>query len=73
MKSKSKLKQYCKDFNKDESGMEFLQFAVIVVITVGLITVIVALKTVIEQNIQKASDEANSQMGGLLGGGNGGD
>lgn len=73
MKSIIKLRQYCKDFKSDESGMEFLQFAIIVVVTVGLFAVIMGLKTVIENNIQKASDEANSQMGGLLGGGGGGD
>lgn len=63
-----RLSGYARNFIRNEEGMEFLQFAIIVVVTVALIGVVTVLKNVIENNIQQASDEANEQMGGLLSG-----
>ncbi|MCR1984889.1 hypothetical protein NSB24_01395 [Blautia coccoides] len=66
MQNIGKFKRYCSRFLYDESGMEMLQFAIILVITVGLIAACVALKNVVESNINNASEEANEQMGSLL-------
>lgn len=62
-----KMKNYTYRFIHDESGMELLQFAIGLVITVALIGAVMILKDVVENNILKASDEANEQMGSLLG------
>ena len=53
------FKKYVKQFLTDESGMELLQLAIVVVITVGLIGVMTKLMNTVRENISKANDNAN--------------
>ena len=57
------FKKYVKQFLTDESGMELLQLAIVVVITVGLMT---KLMNTVRENISKANDNANTEMQGIL-------
>ena len=52
-----RLKNYMHDFWNDESGMELLQLAIVIVITV---------MNTVRNNISKANDNANDQMQGIL-------
>lgn len=54
------FKQYCKSFICDDSGMELLQLAIVVVITVGLIGVVTALQKIIAGRITDASKQVES-------------
>jgi hypothetical protein len=54
------------DFWNDESGMELLQLAIVIVITVGLIGVMTTVMNTVRSNISKANDNANDQMQGIL-------
>ena len=58
------FKKYVKQFLTDESGMELLQLAIVVVITVGLIGVMTKLMNTVRENISKANDNANTEMQG---------
>ena len=58
------FKKYVKQFLTDESGMELLQLAIVVVITVGLIGVMTKLMNTVRENISKAND--NTEMQGIL-------
>lgn len=60
------FKKYAKQFLTDESGMELLQLAIVVVITVGLIGVMTKLMNTVRENISKANDNANTEMQGIL-------
>ena len=60
------FKKYVKQFLTDESGMELLQLAIVVVITVGLIGVMMKLMNTVRENISKANDNANTEMQGIL-------
>lgn len=60
------FKKYVKQFLTDESGMELLQLAIVVVITVGLIGVMTKLMNTVRENISKANDNANTEMQGIL-------
>ena len=60
------FKKYVKQFLTDESGMELLQLAIVVVITVGLIGVMTKLMNTVRENISKANDTANTEMQGIL-------
>lgn len=55
-----RLKEYAKKFYKDESGMEFLQVAIVVAIVVGLIAGIRALSGKIDESINNASSEVDN-------------
>ena len=61
-----RLKNYMYDFCNDESGMELLQLAIVIVITVGLIGVMTTVMNTVRSNISKANDNANDQMQGIL-------
>lgn len=61
-----RLKNYMHDFWNDESGMELLQLAIVIVITVGLISVMTTVMNTVRSNISKANDNANDQMQGIL-------
>lgn len=50
------MRKYLKEFIKNESGMELLQEAIIVVIAVGLIAAAVGLKDTINKKITDTSD-----------------
>ena len=60
------FKKDVKQFLTDESGMELLQLAIVVVITVGLIGVMTKLMNTVRENISKANDNANTEMQGIL-------
>ena len=62
----NRLKNYMRDFWNDESGMELLQLAIVIVITVGLIGVMTTVMNTVRSNISKANDNANDQMQGIL-------
>lgn len=61
-----RLNNYMHDFWNDESGMELLQLAIVIVITVGLIGVMTTVMNTVRSNISKANDNANDQMQGIL-------
>lgn len=61
-----RLKRYAKEFWNNESGMELLQLAIVIVITVGLIGVMTTVMNTVRNNISKANDNANDQMQGIL-------
>ncbi len=60
------IKDYSKDFATDESGMELLQLAIVVVVTVGLIGVVIALQNMISGNIDSATEQAGSAFSDAL-------
>ena len=62
----NRLNNYMHDFWNDESGMELLQLAIVIVITVGLIGVMTTVMNTVRSNISKANDNANDQMQGIL-------
>lgn len=68
-----RFKNYVKEFIQDESGMELLQMAIAVVVTVALIGVAFKVKSVVSKNISDAADQANSSMQDLLNGRNPGE
>lgn len=51
-----KLVQKFKNFKNDESGMEFLQVAVVVLIVALLIVVVVAIGTAVNTRLENARD-----------------
>lgn len=57
-----KLKEYNKAFWTEEDGMELLQLALIVVVTVGLFVVVINLKDTIATYIQSANDEVQNRF-----------
>ena len=61
-----RLKNYMHDCWNDESGMELLQLAIVIVITVGLIGVMTTVMNTVRSNFSKANDNANDQMQGIL-------
>lgn len=66
-----KIRNYVKKFINDESGFEFLQFAIIVVITVIMIPAIYSLYTAVSGKIEGATEQVNNLDSALPGGGNG--
>ena len=50
------MQNYLHDFWENEDGMEFLQFAIIVVLSVGLIVVVAYLFTQISNKVGDAGD-----------------
>lgn len=56
----NQFQSYLKRFLNDESGMELLQLAIVVVITVGLIGAVLYLKKVIDNNIRDSAENANN-------------
>lgn len=58
----NKLKTYTKSFFKDESGMEILQAAGIIVLSVGMLALVFKLGDTIKKYISDANDEADRQF-----------
>lgn len=58
----NQFKSYLQRFVHDESGMELLQLAIVVVITVGLIGAVLVLKNIIDKNIRGAAKDADNQF-----------
>lgn len=54
MKKKS-FRQYCRQFLSDESGVEFLELAIGVAASVGVIAVIITMYSAIKNKIDSAS------------------
>lgn len=52
----NKLIQRFKEFKNDESGMEFLQVAFVVLLVLALVAVIITLGTSVQGKIQEAAD-----------------
>lgn len=71
IKLKKALKTHTKEFLTDESGMEFLQLAIVIVIVAGLIVVMQRLGKAIYSKIGGAADTVEN-MDTNLDGGNGG-
>ena len=63
---RKKFDEYLKKFLEEETGMELLQMAIIVVVTVGLISAVFLLKNVVEKHILKAAEEADSQFQSIM-------
>ena len=63
---RKKFDEYLKIFLEEETGMELLQMAIIVVVTVGLISAVFLLKNVVEKHILKAAEEADSQFQSIM-------
>ena len=51
-----RLKKYAKTFIEEEDGMEFMQFAIIVIVTVLIASAIIYLATQIGKKIGSAGD-----------------
>lgn len=64
----NKIREYGKKFVSDESGMELLQLAIVVVITVGLITVVMGLQTSIRNKIKNSSEAVDKMPDGSVDG-----
>ena len=50
------FKEYVKEFINDESGSEMLQFAIIIVIVVGLIGVVTTIQSMIKNRLSESAD-----------------
>ena len=61
-----KIKQYLTEVKEDESGMEILQFAIVLVATVALIGVVMAMKDTIANYITRAGDQVDDQFNNAL-------
>ena len=64
------IKQYHKRFVGEEEGMELLQFAMVVVVVVGVFVAVVYHGKVIKANVTKATQEAETQFNNALNNGN---
>ena len=72
MSGKAKaLKRYAKRFIEEESGMELLQMAIVLAVTVGLIGVVKGLGDMVSRNISNASNNADAELGSIIGTGTG--
>ena len=67
-----KAREYAKDFVQDESGMELLQLAIVVVITCGLIGAVVGIQSVIKNGLNDSTDTVTSGFNEAFGRGNSG-
>lgn len=60
------VKAYLKSVRDDESGMEILQFAIVLVATVALIGVVMAMKDTVANYISRAGDQVDDQFNNAL-------
>lgn len=65
------FKAYAKRFAGEESGMELLQMAIVLAVTVGLIGVVKGLGDMVSRNISNASNNADAELGSIIGTGTG--
>lgn len=63
-----KIKNYVDRFIKDESGMELMQFAIVVVITAGLIAVAMTIRDTTSKAITNANQIADEEFNNALNG-----
>ena len=64
----NQFKSYINEFMDDESGMELLQFAVIIAITVALIPVVMKIFNTVKGNMETANTQAENEFNALNGG-----
>lgn len=62
----NKLKNHVGNFVKDESGMELMQFAIVVVITAGLIGVAMKIRDTTSNAITSANTIADEEFNNAL-------
>lgn len=59
-KFKKSVKGYAEEFVRDDSGMELLQFAIIVVISCGLIAAVKGIQTAVNNGLNDSASEVES-------------
>lgn len=62
-----KAREYAKDFVQDESGMELLQLAIVVVITCGLIMAVKGVQSAIESGLNRSATQTTNEFDNILG------
>ncbi len=62
----AKFRNYVEKFIKDESGMELMQFAIVVVITAGLIAVAMTIRDTTSSAITNANQIADEEFNNAL-------
>ena len=62
----AKVRNYVEKFIKDESGMELMQFAIVVVITAGLIAVAMTIRDTTSSAITNANQIADEEFNNAL-------
>ena len=65
-KTMAKFRNYVEKFIKDESGMELMQFAIVVVITAGLIAVAMTIRDTTSSAITNANQIADEEFNNAL-------
>lgn len=64
---KEKAKEYANEFVQDESGMELLQLAIVVVITCGLIMAVKGVQSAIESGLNRSATQTTNEFDNILG------
>ena len=62
-----KAREYAMDFVQDESGMELLQLAIVVVITCGLIMAVIGVQSAIESGLNRSATQTTNEFDNILG------
>lgn len=62
-----KAREYAKDFVQDESGMELLQLAIVVVITCGLIVAVTSVQSAISDGLGRSATRTTQKFDEILG------
>lgn len=62
-----KAREYAKDFVQDESGMELLQLAIVVVITCGLIGAVTLVQSAISDGLGRSATRTTQKFDEILG------
>lgn len=62
----ARFRNYVEKFIKDESGMELMQFAIVVVITAGLIAVAMTIRDTTSSAITNANQIADEEFNNAL-------
>lgn len=60
---KQKLKNYLKEFIEDESGMELLQWAAIVVASAVLIAIVMKIKDTVQSGLEQSNQKVKDGFG----------
>lgn len=64
---KEKAKEYANEFVQDESGMELLQLAIVVVITCGLIVAVTSVQSAISKGLERSANQTTKKFDEILG------
>ena len=59
---KEKVKNYLQDLCEDESGMELLQVAIVILLVAALIVIIVAIFALIRNKLTESKDELEESL-----------